>query len=126
MIAGRRYWILIWYGILLLGLLGLWASIYWGRRTAWRHLDELLRACGTIMVSTGMLLLLYGVAGWLGRPMLLLALGLFIGAFIAGRRQHPERGQRASGAHKSPELPFDVSATSDPPSPPEPPARGIA
>jgi hypothetical protein len=106
MIAGRRYWILIWYGILLLGLLGLWASIYWGRRTAWKNLDELLRAGGTIVVSVGMLLLLHGVAGWLGRPLLLVALGLFIGAFFAGRRQHPER-HRTSGSHTAP---------SDPPS----------
>src|ERR1041385_7515632 len=32
MIVGRRYWILIWYGILLLGVLGMVASLHWGRR----------------------------------------------------------------------------------------------
>ena len=30
MIVGRRYWIVIWYGILLLGLLGWAASVHWG------------------------------------------------------------------------------------------------
>jgi uncharacterized membrane protein YccC len=51
MIVGRKYWILIWYGILLLGLLGQWASIYWARRTRWQNMDEVLRAFGTILVA---------------------------------------------------------------------------
>ena len=63
MVAGRKYWILIWYGILLLGVLGLWASLYWARRTAWKNVDEVLRAVGTILVSVGMLLLLHQPAG---------------------------------------------------------------
>jgi hypothetical protein len=115
MIAGRRYWILIWYGILALGLLGLWASIYWGRRTAWKNLDELLRAIGTITVSVGMLLLLYGRLVWLGTPLLVVALAFFVGAFLAGRRQHPER-DRPSQPHERPNVP------EEPPVPPVPPA----
>lgn len=90
MIAGRRYWIVVWYGILLLGVLGLWASLYWGRRTRWRNLDEVLRALGTVLVSTGMLLLLQlgRVTLWRGAGDVLLAvaLGCFIGAFALGRR----------------------------------------
>ena len=43
MIVGRKYWILIWYGILLLGLMGQWASIYWARRTRWQDEPERAR-----------------------------------------------------------------------------------
>ena len=89
MVAGRTYWIAIWYGILFLGMLGLWSSIYWGRQTHWRNLDELLRACGTITVSIGMLLLLNGVANPLGQILLVLAAGLFVVAFVLGRNQPP-------------------------------------
>ena len=86
MIAGRRLWTLIWYGILLLGVLGLWSSIYWGRRTQWRNTDEFWRAIGTILVSIGMLLLLNGIAGALGQVLLVLALGCFVAAFVLGRK----------------------------------------
>ena len=67
MVAGRRYWIAIWYGILFLGALGLWSSLYWGRQTHWKNSDELLPATGTLMVSIGMLLLLNGMVTWLGQ-----------------------------------------------------------
>ncbi|HEV8599041.1 MAG TPA: hypothetical protein VGQ69_06745 [Gemmatimonadales bacterium] len=88
MVIGRRYWILIWYGILLLGLLGLGSSLYWGRRTHWRNLDELIRACGTILVSLGMLLLLKQSEEWLGQLLLVVALLCFLTAFILGRKLH--------------------------------------
>ncbi len=86
MIVGRRYWILIWYGILLLGVVGLGGAIFWGRQTHWKNLDEIFRGIGTVAVSVGMLLLLYGV--WLGTGQLLLivALACFVLAFIFGRR----------------------------------------
>ena len=87
MVAGRSFWIVVWYGIMLLGLLGFGASIYWGRETNWKNLDELLRAIGTILVSSGMLLLLYGVATGLGQALLVLALFCFVGAFIFGRKE---------------------------------------
>lgn len=97
MIAGRKYWIVVWYGILLLGVLGLWASLYWGRRTRWRNLDEVLRALGTVLVSTGMLLLLQlgRVPLWrgTGEALLAVALACFVGAFGLGRRT----GARPSG-----------------------------
>ena len=85
---GRRWWILIWYGILLLGLLGLAASIYWGRQTRWKNLDELLRSIGTITVSLGMLLLLKQVAESVGQVLLLVSLVSFVLAFIYGRKHH--------------------------------------
>lgn len=88
MVRGRRYWVVIWYGILLLGLLGLWASVYWGRQTRWKNLDELFRSIGTITVSIGMLLLLNQVAEGLGQVLLVLSLVSFIMAFIYGRK-HP-------------------------------------
>ena|SRR5882724_7506849 len=101
MIVGRRYWILIWYGILLLGLLGLGASAHWGRRTHWRNVDEVLRAAGTVLVSVGMLILLYPLrwpfAELLGEVLLTVALVSFIAAFILGRRAEREREQRRSG-----------------------------
>ncbi|HTC24548.1 MAG TPA: hypothetical protein VK688_09305 [Gemmatimonadales bacterium] len=101
MIVGRRYWILIWYGILLLGILGLLASVHWGRRTHWKNLDEVLRAVGSILVSVGMLVLLYPLpvpfAGLLGEILLGVALVAFVVAFILGRRVERERVQRKSG-----------------------------
>ena len=89
MVAGRGFWIVVWYGIMLLGLLGFGASIYWGRETNWKNLDELLRAIGTILVSSGMLLLLYGVATSFGQVLLVLALFCFVGAF-AQRNSLPD------------------------------------
>ncbi|TFG45946.1 MAG: hypothetical protein E4H41_03655 [Gemmatimonadales bacterium] len=85
MIAGRRYWILIWYGFLLIGVAGAVASAYWGRRHAGRNLDEILRSVATILLSVGMLLLLYGVATLAGRIILGVAVALFLGAFWVGR-----------------------------------------
>lgn len=89
MVAGHSYWVIIWIGILVLGLLGLGASIYWGRETRWKNVDELLRAIGTTLVSVGMLLLLYGVATGLGEALLVAALVCFVLAFIYGRRITP-------------------------------------
>ena len=86
MIPGLRYWILIWYGILLLGVVGLGGALYWGRQTHWKNLDEVFRGVGTIMVSVGMLLLLYQVQIGLGQLLLVLALACFVLAFIFGRR----------------------------------------
>jgi hypothetical protein len=101
MIVGRRYWILIWYGILLLGVLGLGASVHWGRRTHWRNVDEVLRATGTILVSIGMLVLLYPLrwtfAEFLGEALLVIALVCFVAAFILGRQAERARQQRRSG-----------------------------
>jgi hypothetical protein len=96
MIAGRRYWILIWYGFLLMGVAGVVASLYWGRRTQGRNLDEILRAFATILLSIGMLLLLYDVATLAGRILLGVALALFIGAFWAGRTE-PHRPPPGTG-----------------------------
>jgi hypothetical protein len=85
MVGGRGFWILVWYGILVLGLIGLWASVLWGRRLKWQNLDEFLRAIGTVQVSIGMLMLLYGVAAQVATGLLGLAFGVFVAAFVAGR-----------------------------------------
>jgi|ERR1051325_2363508 hypothetical protein len=88
MVVGRRFWIAIWFGILFLGVLGLGASIYWGRQTHWKNTDELLRAIGTIAVSAGMLLLLNRMAEEVAELLLVASLVVFILAFVWGRR-HP-------------------------------------
>ena len=109
MVGGRGFWILVWYGILVLGLIGLWASVLWGRRLKWQNLDEFLRAIGTVQVSVGMLMLLYGVAVQVATGLLGLAFGVFVAAFVAGRnislshRRHddgedePDRADEADG-----------------------------
>jgi len=94
MIIGRRWWILIWYGILLLGVVGLVMAIHWGRQVRWRNLDEILRGVGTIAVSVGMLLLLHGTGHGAGQTLMLAALLAFILAFLAGREQD-RRGRRS-------------------------------
>ena len=104
MVAGRGFWIIVWFGIMLLGLLGFGASIYWGRETNWKNLDELLRAVGTILVSSGMLLLLYGVATSLGQALLVVALFCFVGAFIFGRKYGPT-DRRTAGSTRPPRDP---------------------
>jgi len=86
MVAGRRFWNLIWYAILLLGVAGLLPSIYWGRRTHWKNADEAIRAIGTIAVSVGMLMLLNHWAGALGQLLMVVALVCFVLAFVLGRK----------------------------------------
>lgn len=88
MIIGRRWWIIIWYLILTLGVLGLIMALAWGRQVRWRNLDEILRGIGTISVSVGMLLLLHGTGGGgAAQTLLLAALIAFILAFLAGRER---------------------------------------
>lgn len=92
---GRTYWILIWYVILAIGVIGLIASLYWGRRTQWKNMDEILRALGTVTVSIGMLLLLYRETGGFAQTLLIAALFSFVLAFILGRRAEPDRPRPA-------------------------------
>ena len=91
-----RYWIWIWYGILVLGMIGLVAAVQWGRQTNWRNLDEVLRGAGTILASVGMLLLLYQVVDLLGYAILVVALMAFIAAFVWGRRIEAARKKQAN------------------------------
>jgi hypothetical protein len=86
---GRRYWIVIWWGILLLGVVGLVGAMHWGLQTKWRNLDEVLRGIGTITVSVGMILLLNQTGGGAGETLLLAALIAFILAFALGRGVKP-------------------------------------
>lgn len=92
----QRYWIWIWYGILTLGIIGLVPALQWGRQTHWKNLDEVLRGFGTICTSVGMLLLLSQVVVPLGYTLLGIALAVFIGAFIWGRRLETQRKKQAS------------------------------
>jgi hypothetical protein len=88
MIIGLRWWILIWYGILALGVIGLVMAVSWGHKVRWRNLDEVLRGIGTISVSIGMLMLLHRTgAGGAAQTLLLAALIAFILAFLAGRER---------------------------------------
>lgn len=86
MIIGHRYWILIWYGILIIGAIGFGAAVYWGRRTHWKNADEILRAVGTMTVSVGMLVLLQTGSGGIGETLLVVSLLCFVLAFVLGRR----------------------------------------
>jgi hypothetical protein len=90
---GKRYWIVIWYGLLALGVIGLLGAIHWGLKTSWKNLDEVLRGVGTVTVSLGMLLLLYGTGGGAGQTLLLAALIAFVLAFAVGRERQrsPDR-----------------------------------
>ena len=120
MTLGHGFWIIVWYGILLLGLAGLWASVAWGRRLQWENLDELLRAVGTIQVSVGMLLLLYGKWPQVATGLLGLALGVFIAAFVAVRHLPPadDGDDENEEADTHPAL-RDLPGRSDPPFGPE-------
>jgi hypothetical protein len=95
---GRSFWIVIWYVILGLGAMGLWGGIYWGRKSRWNNLDEIFRGIGTISVSVGMLILLYGRGedNWIDEILLIFALFAFVGAFIVGRRN---RNDQSAGHH---------------------------
>ena len=89
---GRSYWILIWYGILAIGVAGFLASLYWGRQTRWKNLDEVLRAMGTVTVSIGMLMFLRESSSGLTQILMVTALFCFVLAFILGRNSpHPQR-----------------------------------
>lgn len=114
MIGGHGFWMVVWSAILLLGVVGLWASATWKGEAGWDNLDEVLRAVGTILVSAGMLLLLSGHLVQVATGCLGLAFGVFVAAFVAGRNlpdplpddvdedddeeSHPALRSRTSGA----------------------------
>lgn len=99
---GQRYWIMIWWGILVLGVVGLVGAIHWGRKTRWRNLDEVLRGIGTIAVSVGMILLLKRTGGGAGETLLLASLIAFILAFAVGREKTPPTSPPTSPPDDSP------------------------
>lgn len=96
MIIGRRWWILIWYGILILGVAGLLVAINWGRQVKWRNIDEILRGIGTIAVSVAFIMLLGGTGGGgAAQTLLLAAMISFVLAFVVGR-EHEQEAKRSS------------------------------
>ena len=98
---GRSYWILIWYGILAIGVAGFLASLYWGRQTHWKNLDEVLRAMGTVTVSIGMLMFLHEDNGGLTQILIVGSLFFFVLAFILGRN-NPFRHRRSDDENGPP------------------------
>lgn len=98
---GRSYWILIWYGILAIGVVGLIAAVYWGRHTRWKNVDEILRAVGTVTVSLGMLLFLNRENNGAAQTLLIAALFSFVLAFILGRRGEPDQPPAGSDHDES-------------------------
>ncbi len=96
MVYAHRYWIWIWYAILAIGSIGFLPALQWGRQTNWRNLDEVLRAFGTICASIGMLLLLKEIGGAVGYALLVIALVVFITAFVWGRHLELERKKSAT------------------------------
>lgn len=97
MIIGRRWWILIWYGILILGVAGLLVAINWGRQVKWRNIDEILRGIGTIAVSVAFIMLLGGTGGGgAAQTLLLAALISFVLAFVVGREHEQEKKRSSS------------------------------
>jgi hypothetical protein len=107
---GKRYWIIIWWIILALGVVGLVGAIHWSIKTHWRNLEEVLRGVGTISVSVGMLLLLHGTGGGAGQTLLLAALIAFILAFSVGRDR-----KQSSDANPDVSRPRDRNSTHEPP-----------
>ncbi|HEY8061597.1 MAG TPA: hypothetical protein VID74_02310 [Gemmatimonadales bacterium] len=107
---GKRYWIIIWWIILVFGVVGLVGAIHWSIKTHWRNLEEVLRGIGTISVSVGMLLLLHGTGGGAGETLLLAALIAFILAFAVGRDRKPSSDVGPDGPE-----PGDRSSTHEPP-----------
>ena len=83
-IPGRTLWIVLCYALLALGLVGLLGALFWGPDLRWRNLDELLRGLGTVMVSSGMLVALYGADPVVGQGLLALAMGVFAAAYAVG------------------------------------------
>lgn len=95
-VLGKNIWIIIWFGILALGVLGLVAAIHWGVRTHWSNREEILRGIGTVTVSVGFLLLLHGVGGGAGYTLMVAALIAFVLAFFYGREPPRDPPRSAS------------------------------
>jgi hypothetical protein len=106
-IPGRTLWIVLWYAILALGSLGLLGALFWGPDLRWRNLDELLRGMGTVVVSVGMLAVLYGADAVIGQGLLLLAVGIFASAYALGDPKRRRGGK-----------PLHIVLEDDEPSPP--------
>jgi len=83
-IPGRTLWIVLCFAMLALGSIGLVGALLWGPDLRWRNLDELLRGLGTVLVSAGMLAVLYGADPAVGQGLLILAVGAFASAYAVG------------------------------------------
>ena len=106
-VPGRIVWIVLWYAILALGSLGLLGALFWGPVLRWRNLDELLRGAGTVVVSSGMLMVLHGADPLFGQTLLIIALGIFATAYAVGDPRRRRGGK-----------PLQLLFEDDEPSPP--------
>jgi len=106
-IPGRTLWIVLCFAMLALGSIGLVGTVLWGRDLRWRNLDELLRGLGTVLVSTGMLTVLYGAEPAVGQGLLLLAVGSFASAYALGdpKRRRGGRPLQLDAGHDEPTPP---------------------
>ena len=103
----RTLWIVLWFAILALGSIGLVGALFWGPDLRWRNLDELLRGLGTVVVSAGMLAVLYGAGAAVGQGLLILAVGIFASAYAVGDPKRRRGGK-----------PLHFETEDDEPSPP--------
>ncbi|MCU0621305.1 MAG: hypothetical protein MUC69_07375 [Gemmatimonadales bacterium] len=91
-IPGLEFWIVCWYAILALGVIGLAGSLLWGPGLRWRNADEILRGIGTVVVSLGMLVVLHWGLVEVGEALLAAAVGIFASAYNVSQRVRPPRG----------------------------------
>ncbi len=114
MVPALRFWLVAWYAILVLGILGLTGAVLSGRQFGWRNRNEVLRGLGTVFAAAGMLLLLEGL--WPDAAQAALAFGVlcFGGALLLERR----RGARPAAA--VPHLRLERSEPGAPRGVPEP------
>lgn len=87
-IPGLKFWIVAWYVILTIGVMGLLGAWMWARRFRWSNWDEVLRGIGTVAVSGGMLAFLQYHMADLGRVLLVLGIGSFALAVLHRRPRH--------------------------------------
>ena len=87
-IPGLQFWVVAWYLILALGVMGLVGAFSWGRHAGRNNRDEILRGVGTVAVALGMLFLLHGVSLRIGLVLIALAVASFV---LALRERRPRR-----------------------------------
>lgn len=86
-VPGLQFWVVVWYLILALGVMGLVGALPWGRRRGLGP-EEVLRGIGTVAISLGMLFLLHGVSYRTAQVLLVAAVGSFL---LALRHRRPQR-----------------------------------
>jgi hypothetical protein len=86
-IPGLQFWVVAWYLILTLGVVGLVGALC-GRQRGCNNRDEIFRGVGTVAVALGMLFLLHGVSARIGQVLIAVAVASFV---LALRERRPRR-----------------------------------